>query len=221
MKNLFVGYPNTLQTFQYSEIYTNETLFNAKTPLGQPNPVVAGSSNKYEYPVSSIKYRIYGFSSFAITKLPTTSTTIDMLIKIPDLYTLYVNTDNTDYLSNVVVSSDMYVLNDGSLCGGSTQPSIDMVNVAQKIYKSIPDLTPIQQNIQQTANNPLTWQLDGYSFTNASDLITFTIQVDYANFTAGKSYLIQTTLSPQTNTWDTIYPTGGVVTGYVKYAITV
>jgi hypothetical protein len=98
-----------------------------------------------------------------------------MNINIPDLYTLYVQTDNTDYLSNVVVSSDMYVKNSGSLCGGSTQPSIDMVNIAQKVYKSIPDLAPLQQNIQQTANNPLTFTLSGYQYTNASDLITFSV----------------------------------------------
>ncbi len=110
-----------------------------------------------------------------MTRLPATSTVIDMNVNIPDLYSLYINTDNTDYLSNVVVSSDMYVLNDGSLCGGSTQPSLDMVNIVQKIYKSIPDLTPGQQNIQQSANSPLTWGLTGSSYTNASDLITFSI----------------------------------------------
>lgn len=181
-------------------------MFNAKAPLGQPNLVVAASSNKYEYAISSIKYRIYGFSSFAISRLPKTSTTIDMKVSIPDIYTLFVNTDNTDFLSNVVISSDMYVLNDGSLCGGSTQPSVDMINVGQKVYRTIPDLAPQQQNIQQTANTPLTWQLKGFPLTDGSDLITFSVSIDFSNFTVGNSYLISTSLSAINNIWSDVYP---------------
>jgi hypothetical protein len=98
-----------------------------------------------------------------------------MKISIPDLYTLFVNTDNADFLSNVVVASDMYVLNDGSLCGGSTQPSVDMLNVGRKTYKTIPDLAPGQQNIQQKSNTPLTWDLTGNVVTGGSDLITFSL----------------------------------------------
>jgi hypothetical protein len=137
-----------------------------------------------------------------------------MNINIPDLYTLYVQTDNTDYLSNVVVSSDMYVKNSGSLCGGSTQPSINMVNVAQKIYKTIPDLAPQQQNIQQNLNTPMTFQLSASPVTNGSDLVTFSVQVDYTNFTAGNSYLISTNLIPQF-----AYSTVFAPDGYVKYSI--
>ena len=140
-----------------------------------------------------------------------------MNINIPDLYTLYVQTDNTDYLSNVVVASDMFVLNDGSLCGGSTQPSIDMVNIAQKVYKSIPDLAPQQQNIQQTSNTPLLWALQGYAVTNGSDLVTFSVEIDFTNFTAGNSYLISTILSALNNLWSTVLPTNG----YAKYSIQV
>lgn len=150
LKNLATNYPNSLQIFSYSEIYTTETLYNQKDALAQG--FLASSANKYKFEISSIAYRIFGFSSFALTKLPTTSTAINIDVEIPDLYTLYVDTDNTDYLSDVNIASDMYTLNQNTLCGGSTQPALEMQNIGQLIYNTVPDLLVNQQNIQQTSS---------------------------------------------------------------------
>jgi hypothetical protein len=50
-----------------------------------------------------------------------------------------------------------------------------MLNVGRKTYKTIPDLAPGQQNIQQKSNTPLTWDLTGNVVTGGSDLITFSL----------------------------------------------
>lgn len=83
------------------------TLFNVVKPLVAGTTIVTTSENQHYVPIPQAKYVIYGLSSFNLLKTSAVSV-IDVNVNMPDTASMLLNTDNTNYLSNVRVSADMW-----------------------------------------------------------------------------------------------------------------
>jgi hypothetical protein len=135
-----------------------------------------------------------------------------------DFYTVQVQTDNTDYLSNIFVSADYFSKNTAGLCATNATASRKMYDVISSVAKTIPDLTINQQNVKQTSTKPMTWNLLGRKLVNGSSLITFDVTMNYASFIAGNAYQFTTSLktNPVAAFTDSLV---GVTSPFVRWTI--
>ena len=88
-----------------------------------PQPIVKGAistdDNFNYYGLLSVRYQIFGLSSFAIGTLPASMTVINYEVSLPQADTMLFNTDDVNFMSNVKISADQWSKKPSLICGGN------------------------------------------------------------------------------------------------------
>jgi len=171
-------------SFVYSGVYMPNTLFNIAQPITINNPA---SFNPSYMSLSNAKYQIFGLTAFSIATIPSGVTVIDVNVNLPDLNTLLVQTQNVNQLSSVQVSADFW---NAQLTKCPTTTTT-MLNVQQKLLRSVPPLKLNEQNIIETGS-ALTFQYsvnENDALSSMSTTVTFSNSIYFEQFTAGMSYV--------------------------------
>jgi hypothetical protein len=219
LQGVTTAYPNNIQSFSYSGIYMPVTLKNQNIPVVQNSPT---GYNIERYNIPNLSYGIYGLASFQIA--PSSScVAIDVDVTVIDLYTLIVNTDNTNQLTNVFVAADFYTKNTFSLCSGAGTPSRQLTDILSLQYNTNPNLIPADQNINQILDSTLpahfAWGTKGLPDVNSSNTIIYTINATLATFVPGNAYQFTPTLTNPSapRTWSQVL--SGIAAPYIRFTI--
>jgi hypothetical protein len=143
-----VGYPglNRAQTFQYAGVYTDFTFFNTAQPIIRD--LTLTTYNQRYYDLLTTRYQIYGLSSFFIANLDPNITVINYELTVGPSSSVLFQTDNVNYMTQVLISADQWSKISGQVC--SVSSSIERM-IVQKYLSTVPTLQNNQQTIFQTS----------------------------------------------------------------------
>jgi len=179
------GSPSAAQSFGYSGIYMPIDLENSDAAIIQGTAI--GMYNRERWNLAKPTYAIYGLSSFVLNS-NSKCLAIDIDVTLKDLFTIILNTDNTDDLNSVIVSGDFFSKTAGALCGGNSGLTRTMTEVPNINYSTVPDLLMDLHDIRTTSQNPLTWRLSANPSASSSLSIAYTINAVYEKFIVGNTY---------------------------------
>jgi hypothetical protein len=213
----WAGYPaNNPASFQYSGVYMNYTLYNLAQPIIKSNIAVNGQNVNY-FSMLNTKYNIFGLSSFYISKLPADVTVLNYNLEVSGLdSTVLLQTDDVNYMSGVVISSDEW----NAVITACAPSTTNMLNIKQKYLATVPAIQNTQQNIFETSS-ALDFKYfaagSGNSAIPLSTTVLFTNILYFQNITPGMAYGIDFKIVHPAN--QPLSP-GGVAFQY-SYSLTV
>ena len=179
--------------FQYSGVYMTYTLFNVAQPIikgtrsATPSATV-GTFNYNYYGLINTKYQIYGLSAFYIAKLPAAVTVLNYDVDLSGTNSALLNTDDVNYMTGVKISADKW----NAVITSCTPTTTPMVNLAQKLFNTVPPLKNQDQNIFETASIlTFNYFARGKYFDESPQLsnsVLYTNNLYFQNITAGMTY---------------------------------
>ena len=126
------------------------TLYNVPQPIVKG--AIGGSEfNQNYFGLLSVRYKIFGLSAFAISKLPTGQSVIGYEVNLPGADTMLFNTNNVNFMSNLRISSDQWSKKPSLVCGGSPAETT-MLNILQKHLSTVPQIENTKQNIYEASS---------------------------------------------------------------------
>ncbi len=184
--------------FQYSGVYMTYTLFNVAQPIIKGARAVSpatpatspGLFNYNYYGLINDKYQIFGLSAFYIAKLPAAVTVLNYDIDLSGDNQVLLNTDDVNYMTGVKISADKW----NAVITSCTPTTTPMINLAQKLYNTVPPLKNSEQNIFETASLlTFNYYARGIYTDESPPLSTsvvYTNSLYFQNITAGMTYEI-------------------------------